>query len=466
MLHPKLLERILEAALSHGGAFAEIFVEDKKRTHLELIGGKLENAQAGREYGLGLRITSGVNSYYAYTNETHEAALMTFSKQLSAMAKRGEHTAIATLSPKSYTQRHLYRELPGGVEASEKLAWIKSLAARASSYDPLIRQTVVTYLDEDQQVQIANSEGLLTEDRRVRTRTAVNCVAEFEGDMQSGSHNLGGLSGFELYRGLDPDVLALEAARIAVTMARAAHAPSGRLPVIIDNGFGGVIFHEACGHGLEAAFIAKGTSVYAGKLGEVIASPLVTAIDDGTLINGWGSGHVDDEGTPTQRNVLIEKGILKSYLVDRFNGQKLGMASNGSGRRQSYKFAATSRMSNTYIAPGDSTLEDMIADTDYGLYAKSMGGGSVNPATGEFNFSVNEAYIIRGGRIAEPVKGATLIGAGSDVLKKIDRVGDTLAYGYGMCGSSSGSIPAIVGQPAIRVSEITVGGRNGGEKSR
>lgn len=463
MLQPLLLERVLEAALSRGGEFAEIFVEDKNRTHFEMIGGRLENALGGREYGLGLRIVKGVNSFYAYTNETEASALIQFAKQLSAMAGNNDQHAALSLSQKSYKPRHHFKTLPETVTAREKTQWIRDLSSRAAAYDPMIRQTVVTYMDEDQRVQIANSEGLLTEDRRVRTRTSVNCVAELSGDMQSGSHNLGGLAGFELYENVNPDDLALKAAKIAVTMAKADHAPSGRLPVIIDNGFGGVIFHEACGHGLEAAFIAKGTSVYTGLLGEKIASDLVTAIDDGTLINGWGSGHVDDEGTPTQRNVLIEDGILKSYLVDRFNGKKLGMPSSGSGRRQSYKFAATSRMSNTFIAPGNSKLEDMISETDYGLYASSMGGGSVNPATGEFNFSVNEAYMIRGGKIAEPVKGATLIGAGSDILKKIDRVGDNLAYGYGMCGSASGSIPAIVGQPAIRVSEITVGGRNGGD---
>lgn len=463
MLQPLLLERVLEAALSRGGEFAEIFVEDKNRTHFEMIGGRLENALGGREYGLGLRIVKGVNSFYAYTNETEATALIQFAKQLSAMAGSNDQQAAVKLSQRSYQPRHHFKILPETVSASEKTQWIRDLSARAAAYDPMIRQTVVTYMDEDQSVQIANSDGLLTQDRRVRTRTSVNCVAEHKGEMQSGGHNLGGLAGFELYENVDPDTLALKAAKIAVTMAKADHAPSGRLPVIIDNGFGGVIFHEACGHGLEAAFIAKGTSVYTGLLGEKIASDLVTAIDDGTIENGWGSGHVDDEGTPTQRNVLIENGILKAYLVDRLSGKKLGMPSSGSGRRQSYKFAATSRMSNTFIAPGKSRLEDMISETDYGLYASSMGGGSVNPATGEFNFSVNEAYMIRAGKLAEPVKGATLIGAGSEILKKIDRVGDNLAYGYGMCGAASGSIPAIVGQPAIRISEITVGGRNGGD---
>lgn len=465
MLENRVLERVLEAALSRGGAFAEVFVEDKTRSHYEMIGGKLENVLGGREFGIGLRIIKGVNSFYAFTNDPREEALVLFARQLSAMAGEGRHEAALRLSQSTYPPRHHYQRVPDAVETQEKLAWIRSLSERAAGYDPLIRQTVVTYMDEDQNVQIANTEGLLTGDRRVRTRTSVSCVVEYEGEMQSGGQNLGGLAGFELYRDVNPDDLALRAAEIAVTMAKAGYAPSGRLPVVIDNGFGGVIFHEACGHGLEAAFIAKGTSVFTGKMGESIASELVTAIDDGSLQNGWGSGHIDDEGTPTRRNVLIENGILKSYLVDRVNGQKLGMVSNGSGRRQSYKFAPTSRMSNTFIAPGQSTLKKLISETDYGLYAKNMGGGSVNPATGEFNFSVTEAYMIRSGQIAEPVKGATLIGTGSEILKKIDGVADNLAYGYGMCGAASGSIPANVGQPAIRVSEIIVGGRTGGESA-
>lgn len=266
--------------------------------------------------------------------------------------------------------------------------------------------------------------------------------------------------GFELFSEVvDVEALAEEAARSAVTMIHADLCPSGRMPVIIANGFGGVIFHEACGHGLEASSVAKGHSVFAGKLGQKIASDIVTAIDDGTIPNGWGSGNVDDEGTPTRRNVLIENGVLKGYLVDKLNGRRMGMEPTGSGRRQSYQYAPTSRMSNTYIANGSSTLEEMIANTEYGLYAKYMGGGSVDPATGEFNFAVREGYLIKNGKIDRPVRGGTLIGKGSEVLWKIDMVGNDLALGQGMCGAMSGLIPADVGQPCIRVSSLTVGGR-------
>jgi TldD protein len=231
------------------------------------------------------------------------------------------------------------------------------------------------------------------------------------------------------------------------------------MPVVIGNGFGGVIFHEACGHALEATSVGRGNSVFCGKLGQKIASDKVTAIDDATAPNQWGSLNISDEGEKTQKLTLIENGILRSYMIDKLGSRRMNMPSTGSGRRQDYTFAPTSRMSNTYIAPGTDTAEDMIGSIDKGLYAAKMGGGSVNPATGEFNFSVSVGYIIRDGKIAEPVRGATLIGKGVDILPLIDMVGSDLELAEGMCGSQSGSVPTRVGQPMIRVKEITVGGK-------
>ena len=269
--------------------------------------------------------------------------------------------------------------------------------------------------------------------------------------------------GFEYFLDeINFEELGVEVAKSAITMLGARECPSGKMPVIIGNGFGGVIFHEACGHSLEASSVSKNLSVFSNKLGTQIASSVVSAVDDGTILGAWGSGNVDDEGNPTHRTLLIENGILKSYLVDGFNGRRMNTPENGASRRQSYKFEPTSRMSNTFILPGKSTPEEIIANTKFGLYAKSLGGGSVNPATGEFNFAANEAYIIEDGKISYPVKGATLIGSGSEVLMKIDMVANDLLRAQGMCGASSGSIPTDVGQPTIRVSEMTVGGR--GEK--
>ena len=252
---------------------------------------------------------------------------------------------------------------------------------------------------------------------------------------------------------------AKEAAKTAHIMLHAKNCPAGKMPVAIDNGFGGVIFHEACGHSLEATAVAKGNSVFCDKLGQQIASSKITAIDDGTMKNHWGSSNIDDEGTPTRRNVLIENGILKSYMVDKLNARRMNTEVTGSSRRQSYKYEPTSRMTNTYIAPGEDKVEDIIKSIDDGLYAKKMGGGSVNPVTGEFNFAVSEGYLVKNGEITEPVRGASLIGKGSEILMDIDMVSDNVAQAEGMCGSKSGSIPVNVGQPMIRVKSITVGGR-------
>jgi TldD protein len=231
------------------------------------------------------------------------------------------------------------------------------------------------------------------------------------------------------------------------------------MTVAIENGFGGVIFHEACGHSLEATQVGIGTSEMCGKLGMQIANEKVTAIDDGTIKNAWGSVNIDDEGNPTQRNVLIENGILKNYMIDRLGSRRMGMPMTGNSRRQNYLYEPTSRMTNTFIDNGPDKNEDIIASIEYGLYAKEMGGGSVNPLTGDFNFSVREGYMVRNGKICEPVREASLIGKGSQILKDIDMVGQNLATGQGVCGSSSGSVPTDVGQPLIRVKKITVGGR-------
>ena len=331
-------------------------------------------------------------------------------------------------------------------------------AARAVSAE--ISQVTARLYDWETDVIIANSEGLFIPDRRVYTRLALTAVASGGGESQTGSYNPGAMMGFELFGSrVNPEDVGRRAAKQAVTMLHAEPCPAGVMCAVIDKGFGGVIFHEACGHSLEATAVAFGNSEFAGKLGQQIASPIVTAIDDGTIPNAWGSINIDDEGTPARKNVLIEKGILKSYMIDKFNGRRMGMESTGNARRESFAYTTTSRMTNTYIAPGQDSNEDIIASMEYGLYAKQMGGGSVNPVTGEFNFAVTEGYMVRNGKICEPVRGASLVGKGSEVIMNIDMVGKDLEMGQGMCGSSSGSVPTNVGQPLIRVSSITVGGR-------
>lgn len=463
MLSRPIIEDVITAALSTGGDFAEIFVEDRFNTGLLLVGGKIESGISGRDYGVGIRIFYGLNSIYAYTNDSTRENLIKVAKEAAAAIKGSNIHQVLDFTKGGINNIHPIKLLPSNIEKSQKVELMKRAYNAAKNYDEVISQVTVRYLDNEQNVLIANSEGLYTEDKRTRTRTAISAVASANGEMQSGFYGPGAHMGFEFYDKINIEDYAREAARIAKTMVFADLCPSGKMPVVIDNEFGGVIFHEACGHGLEATSVAKGTSVFAGKLGEKVASDVVTAIDDGTIPNAWGSQNIDDEGTKSKKNVLIENGILKGYMIDKLNGRKMGMESTGSGRRQSYQYAPTSRMTNTYIANGSSTKEEIIANTEYGLFAKYMGGGSVNPATGDFNFAVSEGYIIRNGKIAEPVRGATLIGTGLEVLKQIDMVGNNLDFGQGMCGSASGSIPTDVGQPTIRVKSITVGGRKGGQ---
>ena len=312
----------------------------------------------------------------------------------------------------------------------------------------------------DRHIWIANTEGLFTSDRHIRTRMAISSVASEGNETQSGACSPGRGMGLEMFDTIiTPREIGLEASRQAMVNLRADYCPAGQMTVAIENGFGGVIFHEACGHSLEATSVGIGTSQMCGKLGQKIANEKITAIDDGTIPGAWGSVNIDDEGNPTQRNVLIENGVLKNYMIDRLGSRRMGMPMTGNSRRQNYEYEPTSRMTNTFIDNGPDKNEDIIASMEYGLYAKKMGGGSVNPLTGDFNFAVSEGYIVRNGKICEAVRGASLIGKGSEILMDIDMVGQNLATGQGMCGSSSGSVPTDVGQPLIRVSKITVGGR-------
>ena len=426
-----------------------------------LIDSKIENVLGGRTYGIGIRIFKGFKSVYAYTNDNSlESMLDTAYKAALALGKVTDEKMVVLNNCKVTTNINPIKLYPHSVDYQDKIKIMKTAYKSAKEYSTDISQVSISYTDKEQNVLIANTEGLYIEDNRVRTRLGITSVASRGNENQTGFEGPGACKGFEIFEDIDPEYYGKEASRVAYTMLNAKNCPAGKMTVAIDNGFGGVIFHEACGHSLEATSVAKGNSVFTDKIGEQIASTKVTAIDDGTLTNHWGSANIDDEGNPTQKNVLIENGILKSYMVDKLNGRRMNMAPTGSSRRQSYKFAPTSRMTNTYIAAGTDKVEDIIKSIDDGLYAKKMGGGSVNPVTGEFNFAVSEGYLVKNGEIKEAVRGASLIGKGSEVLMNIDMVGDNLAQAQGMCGSSSGSVPVNVGQPMIRVSEITVGGRS------
>ncbi|AKI97558.1 TldD/PmbA family protein [Kosmotoga pacifica] len=461
MIAEHIIEAMLVELLKKGAEFADIFVEERNSNNISMTGGKVETALSGKSFGVGVRATIGVRSIYAYTNELTENALMAVVEGIGdILNSRPKRNVRMSFEERKNENRHLFILEPASVNKADKVKIMKMASEGARNVSKLITQVLVNYFDYDQRVWIYNSEGLKTFDRRLRTRLMIEAVATKPGEKETGFYGPGAAMGFEFYNTFDVYEAGQKAARIAVRMIDAEYAPAGKMPVVISNGFGGVIFHEACGHALEATSVAKGASVFAGKLGQKVAADCVSAVDDGTIPNAWGSANIDDEGTPTRRNVLIENGILKSYLVDKFNGRKMDMESTGSARRQDYRYAPTSRMSNTFILPGEYYPEEIIASTEYGLYAKSMGGGSVIPGTGEFNFSVREGYLIEKGRITKPVRGAKLIGKGSEVLWKIDMVGNDLARAQGICGSSSGSITADVGQPTIRVSELVVGGRN------
>ena len=460
MIKREVCERVLRRAASTGADFAELFRENTVNHSVHMIDSKVDAVTDAVVAGAGIRVFKGLRSVTASTVDTSEEGLMRCADAAAAALGEGTAQIDIVLTERLFGDIHPVKIVPSTVPNMRKIEILKEGYFAAKDYDTSITQVSGTLMDADHNILIANSEGLYTQDRQIRTRMYLTAIAEKDGETQTGSCNPGRRMGLEVFGSvIDPREVGIKAAKQAVFMASAGYCPAGVMPVAIGNGFGGVIFHEACGHSLEATSVAYGMSEFTGKLGEVIANEKVTAIDDGTIPNAWGSINIDDEGTPAQKNVLIEKGVLKGYMIDKMGGRRMNMEPTGSARRESYAYATTSRMTNTYIAAGEDKNEDIIASIEYGLYAKEMGGGSVNPATGEFNFAVSEGYMIRNGKICEPVRGASLVGRGSEVIKKIDMVGNDLELGQGMCGSSSGSVPVNVGQPLIRVSSITVGGR-------
>ena len=459
MISREICQRVLQAAVATGADYAELFAENTTNHAISMIADKVDSIKDTVIAGASVRVYKGLRSVMASTVDTSEAGLIRCAQSAADALGQGTAAIDIVLKEQIYPCIHPVKVVPSSVCNKEKIAILKQGYFAAREYDESIVQVSGTLIDTDHNILIASTDGVFTQDRQIRTRLAISAVSDKGQGSQTGFFAPGRRMGLEMFDQINPADIGLKAAKQAVTMAGAGYCPAGVMPVAIENGFGGVIFHEACGHSLEASQVAYGQSQFAGKLGEKIANEKVTAIDDGTIPGAWGSIDFDDEGTPSQKNVLIEKGVLKNYMIDKFNGRRMGMASTGSSRRQSYAYTPTSRMTNTYIAPGEDKNEDIIASIEYGLYAASMGGGSVNPVTGEFNFSVSEGYMIRNGEICEPVRGATLVGKGSEILPNIDMVGTELDQAQGMCGSSSGSVPTNVGQPLIRVSTITVGGR-------
>lgn len=459
-INETLAKEILEVALSTGGDFAEVYMEKSTNEVLRLHSGKLSTANVSKVKGAAIRIIKGeleVNS--SITDCTYEN-LLKAAKTLAGSFNDKKHVEVQPFVEKKVELVVSPKNVRGN-DISREVNLLKTASDTIYAYSKEIVQVICNLTKTEKRIFVFASDSTWQTDYRCNTRLSCQAVASDGKEMETGFDSFGRNQGMEMFDDFDVVPFAKQVAHDAVEMLHAEPMQGGEMPVVINNGFGGVILHEACVHGLEATSVAKGMSVFCNKLGQKVASDIVNAVDDGTNLNAWGSINVDDEGTPSKCNVLIENGILKSYLVDKRNSKKMNHPITGSSRRESYKYQTTSRMTNTYFLNGKSTFDEIIKSTEKGLFAEKMGGGSVNPATGEFNFAVQVGYMIENGKITKPVKGATLVGSGKDVLLHIDMIGDNLSCGYGMCGSMSGSVPTIVGQPTIRVSKMTVGGKGG-----
>ncbi len=461
LIDPTVVADVLARALRTGGDFAEVFAEDRRSSSAYLDDGKIEELTAGRDRGAGIRVVVGETTGFAHTADLSEAGLLAAADAAAAAARQGGGgTRTVALTRQPVTHPSPARILPAAVPKADKVDLLRRAdeVARASGGE--IRQVSASYGDSRRRVLVANSDGLLTGDDQVRTLFSVGCVALGDTGMQTGRESVGHTVGYELFERYDVEELARAAAQRALTKLAARPAPTGELPVVIGPGGGGVLFHEACGHGLEADLVAKGASVFAGRRGEQVASPLVTLVDDGTVATEWGAFGCDDEGTPAQRNVLIADGVLTDYMWDFLRARKEGRARSGNGRRQSYQHLPMVRMTNTFILNGPDDPEAIVADTARGVYVAKLGGGQVNTATGDFVFGMTEAYLIENGRITEPLREGNLIGNGPEVLTRIEAVGNDFAFGPpGTCGKDGQGVPVGDGVPTLRVAGMTIGGQ-------
>lgn len=460
MLDKKELSKVLTRALRRGGDFAEIYVEEKQISNVLCEDNRIEKINSGREKGAGIRVLKEGRTAYVYTNELSPSGLeraADLAAQVLGSNNNTEHETI-NLTPRQSGCQLKYLRMPDRVAFDEKITRVLAANQAAREMDAEIRQVTVALADVHRKLQIANSEGDLTEEEQVRVRMVVNAIAARDGMIQTGYESAGGALGWELLDQVPIEDLARDAAGRAVAMLSAVPAPLGKMPVVMHAEAGGTMIHEACGHGLEADLVQKGLSVYKDKLGEQVAIEKLSVIDDATIKGKYGSFAYDDEGTPAQRTVMIDRGILKQFINDRLTAGYDGSALTGNGRRESYQHKPIPRMTNTFIAPGEDDPEKIIAGTEYGLLVKKMGGGQVNTINGDFVFDVQEGYIIENGEIKHPVRGATLTGNGPQALLDIDRIGKDLGYALGVCGKEGQGVPVADAQPTICIKALTVGG--------
>ena len=451
--------RILKRALKHGGEFAELFLEKTSTSSIICEDNRIEQIIAGTDAGVCLRVIFGHKTSYGYCNAFSEKSLLELASSVSSAVGAKRERADIHLATGPSSSRLEVRLLPDNIPLSQKVSMVQRANERARSRDQRVRQVKVVYRDYNQKVTVANSEGVLVEDNRVGTLFFIQVVSVQDGVTQTGYEPVGGTIGFEIFDIYSPEQVADMATNRSLLMLGAREAPMGRMSVVLSSEAGGTMIHEAIGHGLEADLVQQGLSVYAHRVGEKMASSLITVVDDSTLPQKRGSFYFDDEGIPSQRTVLVDRGILKGYLFDRLTAGKDGVQSTGNGRRESYRYKPIPRMTNTLIAPGSSNPEEIIRSVHTGLFVKKMGGGQVDTVNGNFVFEVSEGYLIANGRVEDPVRGATLTGNGPEILKQIDMVGDDIGFTIGTCGKEGQGVPVASGQPTLRIPEIVVGGK-------
>jgi TldD protein len=461
-------DRILKETLKGRGEFADLFFEQTHSVVIICEEDRIEKAISGLDMGVGLRVLLGRKTFYGFTTEISKESLFSLAKRINRSAKenRGARTNSFSQPPRAALSslpisQTLYpiRKHPERLSMEERVSAVKRANEVARRLDPHVQQVKVLYRDVHQKLSISNSEGILTEGERVGTIFSVQVVSAQGDVVQTGYEPVGGTVGFELFDVYPPEKVAEVATRRALLMLSARKAPMGRMAVVLSSEAGGTMIHEAIGHGLEADLAQQGLSVYSKKIGEKVASSLITVVDDPTLPQKRGSYAFDDEGIASRRTLLVEDGILRGYLYDRLSALEDGVESSGNGRRESYQHKPIPRMSNTMILPGKMKPEEIIHSVEKGLFVKKMGGGQVNTVNGDFIFEVGEGYLIEKGKIGEPVRGATLIGNGPQVLKDIDMVGDDLGFGIGTCGKDGQGVPVADAQPTLRIPELVVGGQ-------
>lgn len=452
------LSKILKTCLRHGGDFAEIFFEKSDSTSIHCEDKAIEKTLCGIDQGVALRVLYGGETAYAYTNDISENSLLELARQVSDAVKAKEFKKDIQLLQARASWQNPVEEDPQGVSLSRKAEMVLRANRHAWAQAPQIQQVSVSYRDRLRRILVANSEGRLAEDFQTYTVFVAQVVAREEELIQTGYEPIGGTQGFELFKQVEPEQVAELAARQAVRMLSARPAPAGKMPVVLSSEAGGTMVHEAVGHGLEADLALEGLSVYQDKIGTAVGSPLITVLDDKTIPHQRGSFLFDDEGTPAQKTVLIEKGILRGYMYNHLYAEKAGAASTANGRRENYRYRPIVRMTNTMIAPGQDDPASILRSVEKGLFVKKMGGGQVNTVNGDFMFEVTEGYLLEKGKIGEPVRGATLTGNGPEILKIIDKVGNDLGYGLGTCGKDGQGVPVADAQPTLRIPEIVVGG--------